>query len=291
MKLTNATIVRTVCQRFAQYLIPTFVLLLQATGGHALAFNVYSTGFENPPFTVGSQLQGQDGWASGNPPFLNPTSATITNSTARTGSQSLQIPGAAMGTFAETAPYAAASSNFHPVNFNATATNSPIVTIRADVRIDGPGLLTQDSSFAISIAAVPNEGRYSELVLASDGFIYGLSSFGPEVLIQSVGNPLNAWHSLEIKADFLANAYTLTYDATSFGPYPFPAGVVDNQLLRGSIVVYALPDSGTFARSNYTARVDNFSITAVPEPQALVLAIGAAFSATATFSTRRRRPA
>jgi hypothetical protein len=113
------------------------------------------------------------------------------------------------------------------------------------------------------------------LVLSSDGRLYGLSSLGPEVLVQSIGNPLNAWHALEIQMDFSANAYTFKYDTSSFGPFPFAPSVGPNQLLRGSIVTYALPDGGDFARANYTARFDNFSITAVPEPGAWLLGLTA----------------
>jgi hypothetical protein len=256
----------------------------------ALGLDVYSTGFENPPFLAGSVLQGLDGWTAGAFPFLNPTSATITAATAVSGTQSLQIPGAAMVTFVETAPYAAASPQYHIVNFDATAAGLPIVKVRADVRIDGPSQLTPDSSFAVSIAAVPSEGRYSELVLASNGVLYGLSSFGPEVVIQPVGNPLNAWHSLEIKVDFSASAYTLKYDTTSFGPFPFAASIGPDQLLRGSIVTYALPDDPGvgFARADYTARVDNFSITAVPEPGSFVLAATAVAGLFGPISRRSR---
>jgi hypothetical protein len=258
-------------------LLAMVVVSGQLLMAQAFAANVYSTGFENPPFAPGSLLQGQDGWASGNPPFLNPNSATITDAIAFSGSQSLQIPGTAMGTFAETDPYAAVSPNAHVVDFDASAAGLPIVKVRADVRIDGPAELTPGTNFAVSIAAVPSEGRYSELVLSSDGYLYGLSSFGPEVLIESVDNPLNTWHSLEITINFLANAYTFQFDNTSFGPFPFAPSAGADVLLRGSIVAYALPDdpASGFARADYTARIDNFSITAVPEPQAFeIVALG-----------------
>lgn len=271
--------VTTAPSRRMQCIVLTFALAWCTSDNRSAAVDIYSTGFENPPFSAGSTLQGQDGWASGNPPFLNPSSATITDAAAFSGAQSLQIPGDAMGTFAETAPYAAVSPNAHVVNFDASAAGLPIVKIRADVRIDGPGQLTPGTHFAASIAAVPSEGRYSELVLSSDGVLYGLSSLGPEVVVEPIGNPLNAWHALEIIVDFTANAYTFKYDATSFGPFPFAASVGADQLLRGSIVTYALPDDlgAGFARADYTARFDNFSITAVPEPQAyLTAAMGAA---------------
>ena len=234
--------------------------------GHAHALDVYTVGFENPPFAVGSQLQGQDGWASGNPAFLNPTAATITDSIVAAGSQSLQVPGSVMGTFAETSPYASVATYAHPVNFNASAAGKSIVKVRADVRIDGPVGLTPGTNFAASIAAVPSEGRYSELVLSTDGVLYGLSSFGPEVVVEPIGDPLNDWHSLEIKIDFNTSNYFFKYDATSFGPFSFSPSAGDDMLLRGSLVTYALPDEPGFARADHTARFDNFSITAVPEP-------------------------
>lgn len=254
------------------------------------ALDVYSTGFENPLFTTGSQLQGQDGWSSGNPPFLNPSAATITGSAASSGLQSLQIPGTALQAFPETAPYASVSPNARPVNFDATAAGLPIVKVRADVRIDGPAGLTSGTNFAASIAAVPSEGRYSELVLSSDGVLYALSSFGPEVVVEPIGDPLNAWHQLEITIDFTQNAYTFRYDAQTFGPFGFTASAGADELLRGSIVTYALPDEPGFARADYTARFDNFSIIAVPEPASWVLGSLIACSAV-VFGRRRGRKA
>jgi hypothetical protein len=247
---------------------------------------IYETGFENPTFLNGSTLQGLDGWASGAPPFLNPQAATITNSVAHTGQQSLQVPGSAMATFAETSPYAAVAPNFHPVDFNATLAGESVLVVRADVRIDGPQETTADSSFAVSIAAVPSEGRYSELVIASNGVLYGLSSFGPEVIIESVDNPLNAWHELEIRLDFESSEYLFRYDSTTFGPFAFEPSFGDDILLRGSLVTYALPDDAGFARADYTARFDNFSIRAVPEPGSAVLSMIAVVGAVGV-TTRR----
>src|SRR5438093_661717 len=53
---------------------------------------IYATGFENPPFTAGLPLVGQDGWVG--VPRLSPNAAVISTDLPFTGSQSVRVAGA-----------------------------------------------------------------------------------------------------------------------------------------------------------------------------------------------------
>ncbi len=68
--------------------------------------------------------------------------------------------------------------------------------------------------------------------------------------------------------DFPGDTTTYYVDCELLGVIPAPSA--SDVLLRGALVVYALPDDGS-VRADYTARFDNFAITAVPETSALII--------------------
>src|SRR5580658_5668575 len=73
---------------------------------------IYSTSFENPPFTVGS-IAGQDGWS-----VFGPGAQEVENFFADTGSQAVFVDGAAA---TQTGPY------------KETPTTGPLVDLSADL--------------------------------------------------------------------------------------------------------------------------------------------------------------
>ncbi|RYD31038.1 MAG: hypothetical protein EOP86_18755 [Verrucomicrobiaceae bacterium] len=260
------------------------LLALFALAGSAPAAELYSTGFENPPFVAGSQLPGQDGWAV-IPPFLNPSAAVITSAEAATGSQSLLVRGSDMTPAPEVDPYAVVGSYRRPVNYDAGA-GLTTVLITSDVMLEGAPLGTGDF-FTANIAARSADGAVGELSISSDGRVYGFTGTGADGLTL-INEPisLNEWHNLGISVDFAANTYSFLVDGTDYGTFPFEAGFTSDVLLRGSLVVYGRPDAGAYSRDNFTARYDNFSIATVPEPGSLSCLLPAA---AACLLKRRRR--
>jgi hypothetical protein len=229
---------------------------------------IYGTGFENPPFAAGSQLVGQDGWVV--PDFLSPNAAIITNAVARSGSQSVQIRGADLVSAPQVMPdYDAVGSYRRPVNYDASS-GTPIVLVQADVRLDGATLGSGDS-FTATIAARSGNGGVGELGISSDGFIYGYNgNFGSPLLFSTAAS-LGDWYTLGILLDFAADTFTFLVNGVSFGTFSFEPGFTSDVLLRGSMVVYARPDTSVYQRQNYVAYYDNFSIRVVPEPSAFAL--------------------
>lgn len=260
------------------------VSLLSAALPSASAVTLYSTGFEDPPFANGSQLLGQDGWSLAIPPFLNPSAATITNTVAQSGLQSVRVRGADMVNAPEVDPLAAVGSYRRPLNYDTAAAGTPFVLIQSSVRLDGPVLGTGDF-FSSNIAARIGDGFAGELSISSDGFVYGYDGTGDPARLFTAPITLNAWHTLGILVDFAANTFAFSVDGTSSSAFAFPSGVVSDVLVRESLVTYAYPDTATNHRSDFTAYYDNVSAVATPEPtSAVMLSLGGI----ALVSFRRR---
>ena len=246
------------------------VSLFSATLHFSSATTIYSTSFESPNFTAGSQLLGQDGWSLAIPPFLNPSAATITNSIAASGSQSVQVRGVDMVNAPEVDPLAAVGSYRRPLNFDTAAAGLPFVRIQSSVRLNGPTLGTGDF-FASNIAARIGDGFAGELSISSDGFVYGYDGTSDPTHLFTAPITLNAWHTLGIMVDFAANTFAFSVDGTSSSAFAFPTGEVSDVLVRESLITYANPDTATNHRSDFTAYYDNVSAVATPEPTSAVL--------------------
>lgn len=252
----------------------TLLAALHLTLNSATAQTLYSSGFEDPPFASGSNLLGQDGWSTAIPPFLNPDAAKITNAAAASGLQSVAVRGMDLISAPEVDPYAAIGSYRRPLNYDA-GSGLPMVRLQADVRLDGPTLGTGDF-FTANFAARTGDGFAGEISLSSDGFVYGYNGTGDDVVLFSAPITLNAWHTFGIDIDFAADTYRFSVDGVSSNPFPFEAGFVSDILVRESLVVYARPDTATAHRDDFTARYDNVSAIATPEPtSAALLACGA----------------
>ncbi len=232
----------------------------------APAATLYSTGFEDPPFALGSELVGQDGWVG--VPFLSPNAAIITNSVVLSGFQSLQVRGADMVDAFQVDPLAAVGSYRKLLDYDTAAAGLPIVHIQANVRLDGPVIGVGDF-FSSNIAARSSDGGVGELSISSDGMIYGYGTSGS--VIYSAPTTLNAWHTLGIDVDFAADTYTFLVDGTSSSAFPFDAGFTSDVLLRESLVTYAFPDTATNHRGDFVAYYDNVLAVATPEPTSAAL--------------------
>src|SRR5580692_10300358 len=103
--------------RFLEKLVvPAIALAMAASAVPAWADTVlYSTSFENPPFTAGQAIAGQDGWN-----VFGPGAEEVESFFADTGSQAVFVDG---GAASQTGPY------------YATPTTGPLVDVSADLAI------------------------------------------------------------------------------------------------------------------------------------------------------------
>jgi hypothetical protein len=227
-----------------------------------------SIGFEH--FVVGQTLVGQDGWVQ-LLPFLNPQAAVV----SKDPQQSIRVRGADLiSDFDDLDPYDAVGSYRRPLTdcvecgpngYDAIANGTRIVQIQARVRLDGPLAATRDL-FSASIAnRVVGGIALGELIVDADGHVYGYTGNDPsgqELPQASAPITLGAWHHLAIELNFVTRTYAFFVDGSLVGgPFLFPAEADTNVVVRGSIVTYARPDGGAFARSSYVVHFDNFSVT------------------------------
>lgn len=255
----------------------------------ASAATIYSTGFENPPFAAGGGVLGTDGWSLAIPPFLNPSAATVTNSVAQAGAQSMEVRGSNLvGSGGTTAPYDAVGSYRRPIGFNAAANGYPRLVVEADVRLDGPAVATGDLA-AASVAARSGILSVGELELSSDGVAYAYTgNGGSPALFTSSALDLSQWHHLALEIDFLHNETSFFVNGNFLGKFTHDPLNTSDVLVRGALVTYARPDDALagFDRDDFVYRFDNFSVssTAVPEPASLTI-----FGASATLLALVRR--
>jgi hypothetical protein len=276
--------------------IATFALIGLTSPPRVYADSSYQTGFEYPPFVTG-QLVDQDGWIGVNSipkttcevSCLSPGAAVVSKDLPFAGLQSVQVRGVKLvhQDFIHQLTkgyYDAIGSYRKPVNYVGISS----ALIQAVVFIDGPLFPSGNNFFSASVAAralgVKNSDGSSttvgigELAISSDGKVYGYSGDDnvpgcpsepcvPSFLI-SAPITLGAWHTLAINVNFQTRTFSFSVDGNLLqgSPFPFPTNNAtvnaNNTLTRGSLVVYAAPDTQAHHKSSYGAYFDNFSITA-----------------------------
>jgi PEP-CTERM motif len=277
-----------------------FVVVGSVVVGSASAASaqvIYATGFENPPFAANSQLVGQDGWvgAAGPPSIANNNPlATITNSTAKTGAQSVQVRGSDLtGDVTVTAPYGAVGSYRQPASVDTALSGTPRVRVEADLLLQSTAPLTTNDFFTITLAARTGAGEtMGEFGLSSNGhaLAYGFDAAPGDPPAFSPTAGLNAWHHIAMDLDFASHRTTYFLDGLNVGSVSAPT--LSTVLLRSALVAYALPDvAGGPMRADYVGRFDNFSVTAVPEPNTWVSLLVGGASLLGMNRWARRRPA
>jgi hypothetical protein len=256
-----------------------------ATSVHA--DTLYRTSFEQPTFTAGVPLVGQDTWA-GAPP-LSPNAALISTNRPRQGRQSVLVQGKDLVSqpidinIVTGGYYDAIGSYRKTVNHDTGGTEA--VRVSSHVRVDGRRTARGNNFFSASIAVRGTDDDQGngntgigELAISSDGRVYGYSGNdfvpGCEVVpcvpaatfLTSVRASLGEWHNLAIEANFATRTYTFFVDDECLGSFPFVASFTGNFLRRGSLIAYAAPDTATLHKDAYKSKYDQFSIKVV-EPE------------------------
>ena len=240
----------------------------------AVAQSIYTTGFEAPALLAGFPLAGQDGWVAGQGPvafFLSDNAAIIT--AEKKGGQTVRVDGAALVhqdiiNGATGGYYDAIGSYRHAVDYDTGGTQT--VRISADVRLDGRAT-PRSNFFSASIVAVAynteggSEG-VGELAISSDGHVYGSS--GQDLVhafLTSAHVAPGRSHNLAIEVDFAKRTYSFYVDGSWLGTLDFEPFEPSGVLRRGSIVVYAAPDTKKDKKAEHAANFDNFAIEVVSE--------------------------
>jgi hypothetical protein len=249
-----------------------FALLLARPNACLAQSKIYATGFEPPTWQAGDFLLGTDGWSLAIPDFLNPAAAVITDAVKKSGKQSVEVWGGDLVSapldpdtgMPIIAPYDAAGSYRHPVNYGVTP-EKPIVVVEADLFLDTEELATDGDFFSLSIAVRDGDGgSLGEMALSSAGTadVYGSNATSGSPTVLTTPAELNKWHHLSLVMDYSGETTTVTYLLNGEVIYTDDQTESTSKvLLRGSMVVYAHPDGGGDARTNYTARFDNFRIS------------------------------
>jgi hypothetical protein len=242
-----------------------------------MAAVVYSTGFENPPFTVGN-LAGQDAWDRADEGSATP-SITVQTGTVKTGSQAVGFTNSQ----ATNGESSFAYRDFTTIN--PVTAGTPLIEINWDMLVTSGGsfahawqIQAYDDATSLNLVAGAGLGKDSgggSHVSGSDAAGTGNIDFGP-------GPTLGDWHNYTLTLDYALNLYAIDIDGT-----------------RRAIGAFAAGNGGTFGeidlvsnnRDLDSAFFDNLSINAttgtIPEPASLGL-IGVAG---AMLLGRRRRTA
>ena len=186
-------------------------------------------------------------------------------------------------------------------DFDVAGAGFPVVRVQAAVRVDGPQSPQGKNFFSASVAAravssdqvcLVTDG-IGELAISSDGKVYGYSGddFVPGCpsacnvppapscvasFLVTAPITLGAYHTLAVNADFVKRKFSfcldgqLLEDQNGKSTFPFPSGADTNLFRRGSLIVYARPDTPQLNRASFKAHDDNFSITTLSASQTLL---------------------
>lgn len=232
---------------------------------------IYETNFESQTFVAGRPLVGQDGWTA--PPPLSPDAALISTDRPRQGRQSVQVFGGDLvheGSIHGVTHgyYDAIGSYRKSVDYDTGGTQ--VVRVSAYVRVDGRQTDSNHNFFSASIGAIGRESKgdangIGELAISSDGHVYGYSGTDlVPVFLASAPVTLGEWHTLAVETNFATRTYSFFVDGKPLGgSFSFDPSVTQNKLLRGSMLVYAAPDTATALKANYTAQFDRFAIEVI----------------------------
>lgn len=232
---------------------------------------VYATGFEAPTFAAGSPLDGQGGWVADS----SPSAAVITTNQPASGLQALRVDGADLVDVPDFGLFL--GGYHHDLPYDAITQGTPIVTVEAAVRLDGPstdlGGGPNDDLLSANFAVGTNDGAGHTLVLSSNGHVY---AFGKGVTPYSFETEvtLGAYHILGIRYDFLGGSVGFFVDGKLIGQNSIQPTVATG--IQGVFLELLALDDGSVDVPRYTGYFDDIQVSAVPEPSTLALSgIGA----------------
>jgi hypothetical protein len=204
----------------------------------ASAQTLYSTGFENPPFTTGS-IVGQDGWQV----FGQSNAVAVENSFAKSGAQAVEVTPALDSS--QTGPY------------HVDSTAAGMVDLSADIYIASSSNQSGWQFAGLNSTGAPFLGGID---IFSDGSIHTITAGFPTVGTWAY----NAWNHVDLLFNVSAQTYTLTINGVQLASGVANCG--DNGPCTGGTASnYGRGFFDTFgtASNNDIGYIDNYSVTVV----------------------------
>lgn len=207
---------------------------------------ILSTGFENPPYTLGA-LAGQDGWLA-----FGTTAITVENTTVKTGTQAVKVAGSIDGT---------QSGAVHP-----DPSTGPLLDVNVDL------MVTSSTNETV--------WQFATLGPLGVGFLGGVNIFGTSI-VPITGSPAiigtftrNSWHNLDLIFNMTAQRYNISLDGALLASNVAFCG--DNSVCAGAVlgtlgapVFDTVGLAGTIG--NDSGFMDNLLVQTVPEPSTIAL--------------------
>jgi hypothetical protein len=219
---------------------------------------LYSTSFENPPFTTGS-IAGQNGWS-----VFGPGAQEVENFFADTGSQAVFLDG---GAPSQTGPY------------NYTPTTGPLVDLSADLAIFTS---STQSEWQFAATGPGLTGYLGGIDIHANGNISAITATGDTdigTFTRATAFNSTAWVNVNLLFDLATQTYNISVGGVLLASdVPFCGG---NATCAGAnLSTFGDGFFDTFGGGNDSGYMDNYSVTLVtptPEPSMalpLVLLLG-----------------
>ncbi len=207
------------------------------------AGTLYSTGFENPPFTLGN-LVGQDGWQE-----FQTTSVQVENSVVYAGQQAVSVDGSFNG---QSGPY------------HQDASAGPVVELSAWLYLASSSNQTSWQFAGLAsglfpfIGGINTDGNTNAIYLITAGF-------------PTVGTfTRDTWHHVDFLFNFTTQTYDFMLDGVQLGTNASFCGS-NGACTGGYVGSYGDGLFDSFGGGNDIGYIDNFSVGTVPEPGSLML--------------------
>ena len=231
--------------------------IVAALGGAAWALSAtfLSTGFEKG-YTAGALLDGQDGWLS----VTARDAITVSDTNAHHGRQCGKFDGGLLekSLFGS---YELEAVCGRWLLFDPVAQGTPIVRMRASVRLDGPFTPREHDSMTLNFYTSTSTQNLGSFYVSSTGKVWASGGGGPYFAI-SRPYTIGTYVDLEMVLDFDARTMTFMLDGQSMGSLPLNSSPLQStDLYAVALELNCQKNVNQRQRAQYTGWFDDVSVT------------------------------